>query len=133
MTDRRLSAVVLAAGEGSRMKSSRPKPLHPNAVRVMRARGIDISGRRSRHLDVFSRDVFDLVVSLCDRVREVCPEFPGEPRTIHWSIPDPAAEQGSDAATYPAFERTADELETRIRFLLHRITDESEEKEVSHS
>jgi protein-tyrosine-phosphatase len=41
---------------------SRPKPLHPNAVRVMRARGIDISGCRSKHLDEFKRHRFDHVV-----------------------------------------------------------------------
>jgi protein-tyrosine-phosphatase len=107
---------------------SRPKPLHPNAVRVLRARGIDISRRRSKHLSAFGRRRFDTVVSLCDRVREVCPEFPGEPQTIHWSIADPAA-SGGDRDTYPAFERTAAELETRIRFLLRRITDGSLEQE----
>jgi protein-tyrosine-phosphatase/DNA-binding transcriptional ArsR family regulator len=112
---------------------SRPKPLHPNAVGVMRARGIDISDRQSKHLDVFSGRRFDWVISLCDRVREVCPEFPGAPQTIHWSVADPAAELGSDADIYPAFERTAAELETRIRFLLHRITEHSPEKEVSRS
>jgi protein-tyrosine-phosphatase/DNA-binding transcriptional ArsR family regulator len=100
---------------------SRPKELHPNAVRVMRARGLDISEQQSKHLDTFRRRRFDSVISLCDRVREVCPEFPGAPRTIHWSIPDPAAEPGSDDETYPAFERTAAELETRIRYLLVTI------------
>ena len=100
---------------------SRPKSLHPNAVRVMNALGIDISGVRTKHLDTFSAQRFDHVISLCDRVREVCPEFPGSPQAIHWSIVDPAAEPGSDDETYPAFERTAAELETRIRFLLHRI------------
>jgi protein-tyrosine-phosphatase len=100
---------------------SRPKPLHPNAVRVMRARGIDIAGRRAKHLDTFTRRRFDCVISLCDRVREVCPEFPGGPETAHWSIPDPAAEPGGDAETYPAFERTAAELELRIGFLLTRL------------
>jgi ArsR family transcriptional regulator, arsenate/arsenite/antimonite-responsive transcriptional repressor / arsenate reductase (thioredoxin) len=100
---------------------SRPKAPHANAVQVLAARGIDISDRRSKHLDRFRRRRFDYVITLCDRVREVCPEFPTDPQTIHWSIVDPAAEPGSDAHTHPAFERTAAELETRIRFLLHRI------------
>jgi ArsR family transcriptional regulator, arsenate/arsenite/antimonite-responsive transcriptional repressor / arsenate reductase (thioredoxin) len=108
--------VVSAASAGSH-----PKPLHPNAVRVMRERGIDLSGNRSKHLSEFSRRRFDYVISLCDRVREVCPEFPGGPEVIHWSIPDPAREPGTDAETLPAFERTATELCTRIGFLIEAI------------
>jgi protein-tyrosine-phosphatase/DNA-binding transcriptional ArsR family regulator len=100
---------------------SHPKPLHPDAVRVMRDRGIDISGRRSKHLGEFASRRFDCVISLCDRVREVCPEFHGAPALIHWSIPDPAREPGRDAETLPAFERTAAELETRIRFLIEAL------------
>jgi protein-tyrosine-phosphatase/DNA-binding transcriptional ArsR family regulator len=100
---------------------SHPKPLHPNAVRVMRARGIDLAGRRSRHLSEFTAHRFDYVISLCDRVREVCPEFPGTPQAIHWSVRDPAREPGSDKQTLPAFERTAVELEMRIGFLLEAI------------
>jgi len=103
---------------------SRPKPLHPNAVRVMREEhGIDLSGYASKHLDVFARRRFDCVISLCDRVREVCPEFPGRPETIHWSIPDPAAGQPNDDASYPAFRQTAAELDTRIGFLLAALDD----------
>jgi len=100
---------------------SHPKPLHPNAVRVMRERDIDLSGRRSKHLSEFAGERFDYVISLCDRVREVCPEFPGAPGLIHWSIPDPAREPGSDEETLPAFERIADQLSTRIEFLIRAI------------
>jgi len=100
---------------------SHPKPLHPNAVRAMEERGVDISRRRSTHLEEFGRQRFDYVISLCDRVREVCPEFPGNPQTIHWSIPDPAAQPGGELETYPAFERTAAVLEARIRFLVRQI------------
>jgi ArsR family transcriptional regulator, arsenate/arsenite/antimonite-responsive transcriptional repressor / arsenate reductase (thioredoxin) len=103
---------------------SHPKPLHPNAVRVMRdGHGIDLAGQASKHLGVFADQRFDWVISLCDRVREVCPEFPGQPETIHWSIPDPAAGHADDNASYPAFQQTAAELETRIGFLLAALTD----------
>jgi protein-tyrosine-phosphatase/DNA-binding transcriptional ArsR family regulator len=97
---------------------SHPKALHPNAVRVMKRRGIDISGNRTKHLDDFVAQQFDTVITLCDRVREVCPEFPCHPQLVHWSIPDPAREGATNRASYPAFERTAVELETRIEFLL---------------
>jgi protein-tyrosine-phosphatase len=103
---------------------SHPKPLHPNAMRVMRdEHGIDLAGQASKHLSVFADQRFDWVISLCDRVREVCPEFPGHPETIHWSMPNPAAGDADDDASYPAFQQTAAELETRIGFLLAALTD----------
>jgi protein-tyrosine-phosphatase/DNA-binding transcriptional ArsR family regulator len=98
---------------------SHPKPLHPNAVQVMRRRGIDISASRTKHFDEFVAQRFDMVITLCDRVREVCPEFPAHPQLVHWSVPDPAREGVTNRASYRAFERCAAELETRIRFLVH--------------
>jgi ArsR family transcriptional regulator, arsenate/arsenite/antimonite-responsive transcriptional repressor / arsenate reductase (thioredoxin) len=90
-------------------------------VRAMRTRGIDLSGRRSKHLGEFAGQRFDYVISLCDRVREVCPEFPGGPELVHWSIPDPARGAGTDEEALLAFERTAVELGTRIGFLIEAI------------
>ncbi len=116
LAERLSGGAVSAASAGSH-----PKPLHPNAVRVMRERGIDLAGRRSKHLGELAAQRFDHVISLCDRVREVCPEFPGEPGLTHWSIPDPAREPGSDEETLPAFERTATELCTRVGFLIEAI------------
>jgi protein-tyrosine-phosphatase len=103
----------------ARSAGSAPKPLHPDAVRVMAERGIDISRRRSKHLDRFVHSRFDRVITLCDRVREVCPEFPGSPLTAHWSMPDPSTEPDGPAA----FERTADEIETRVGLLVAQLTD----------
>jgi protein-tyrosine-phosphatase/DNA-binding transcriptional ArsR family regulator len=107
---------------GARVEASsagiRPKPLHPHAVAVMRDHyGLDITGHRPVHVETAARDRFDYVISLCDKAREVCPEFPGRPGLIHWSLPDPAAGEGG-LTGYPAFERTAAELDARIGFLL---------------
>jgi protein-tyrosine-phosphatase len=103
---------------------SHPRPMHPNAVRVMRDEyGLDLAAQASKHLEVFTDQRFDWVISLCDRVREVCPEFPGHPQTIHWSIANPATGDSDDDVTYPLFQQTAAELATRIEFLLAVITD----------
>jgi ArsR family transcriptional regulator, arsenate/arsenite/antimonite-responsive transcriptional repressor / arsenate reductase (thioredoxin) len=116
LVGRRAGDGVVAVSAGSA-----PKPMHPNTVRVMRAYGIDVAGRPSKHVSEFAGRRLDYVISLCDRVREVCPSFAGPPQTIHWSIPDPTREGDSDTDTLAAFERTAAELDTRIGFLMQQI------------
>jgi protein-tyrosine-phosphatase len=96
---------------------SQPRAVHPDAVAAVAEHGIDLTGARAKHLDEFIDRRFDYVITLCDRVREICPEFPGHPEPVHWSIPDPAREPDG----YPAFQRVATELVDRIRFLTHRI------------
>jgi protein-tyrosine-phosphatase len=103
---------------------SHPKPVHPNAVRVMRDEyGLDLTAQAPKHLEGFADQRFDWVISLCDRVREVCPEFPGHPETIHWSIANPATGEAGDDVTYPLFQQAAAELASRIEFLLAVLTD----------
>jgi ArsR family transcriptional regulator, arsenate/arsenite/antimonite-responsive transcriptional repressor / arsenate reductase (thioredoxin) len=103
---------------------NRPKRhLHPNAIRVLREMfGIDVSDRRPQHLDTLAGRKFSRVITLCDRAREVCPEFPHHPRRAHWSIPDPAAADDDDQVSYPAFQRTAADIDTRVRHLLPVLT-----------
>jgi protein-tyrosine-phosphatase len=106
---------------------SHPTRLHPNAVRVMRDYGVDLAGRRAKHFDEFDGERFDYVVTLCDRVREVCPEFPGPGVAVHWSMANPAEEGDSDRASYPAFERTAAEISARIDLLVPLLSHNREE------
>jgi protein-tyrosine-phosphatase len=73
-------------------------------------------------LDALVGRRFDYVVSLCDKAREACPDFPGRPRRLHWSIPDPAAAGDTDQTNYPAFQHTATDIDTRIRHLLPVLT-----------
>jgi ArsR family transcriptional regulator, arsenate/arsenite/antimonite-responsive transcriptional repressor / arsenate reductase (thioredoxin) len=105
----------------ARSAGSHPKALHPHAVQVMAERGIDISANKTKHLDRFVRTRFDRVITLCDKVREICPEFPDGPVPSHWSMPDPSA-GAPDEDSYPAFVRTADELEDRIGLLLAELS-----------
>jgi protein-tyrosine-phosphatase len=111
---------------------SHPKPIHPNALAVLRERGIDGAGLRSKSLDEFAGRSFDQVVTLCDKVREVCPEFPGGGRRRHWSIEDPASVPGSARRTLPVFRALAADLSVRVAFLHQRIADEHNKERHRH-
>jgi protein-tyrosine-phosphatase len=84
--------------------------------------GLDLAGHACTGLEAFAGQRFDWVISLCDRVREVCPEFPDHPEVVHWSIANPATGEPDDV-TYPLFQQTAGELATRIGFLLAQLAD----------
>ena len=112
----------------ARSAGSRPKPLHPHAVQVMAERGIDISGRRTKHFDRYARSRFDRVITLCDKVREMCPEFPGAPVRAHWSMADPSAAAGSDEDSYRAFATTAAEIDARVALLISQLTHQPDDE-----
>jgi protein-tyrosine-phosphatase/DNA-binding transcriptional ArsR family regulator len=103
---------------------SHPREVHRSALAALRRRGVDASGQQSTHLQDLVGQRFDWVISLCDRLRETCPDLPGGRHVAHWSIADPTAETAANARR--AFERTADELSARIEFLLHTIEHERE-------
>jgi protein-tyrosine-phosphatase len=97
---------------------SEPGQVHPLAIQAADALQIDIRDQRSQHMNEFVGETFDYVITVCDRVREVCPVFPDDHKQIHWSFPDPAEVTGSDEDQYQAFVQTARELSTRIHYLL---------------
>ncbi|AVV44609.1 ArsR family transcriptional regulator [Streptomyces sp. ID05-04B] len=114
---------------------SHPKSrVHADAAHVLREQyGVDVSEQRPRHLDGLLGRRFDYVISLCDKVREVCPDFVDDrPRLVHrvhWSIPDPAATTGPGPVGRPAFVRTAAEIDIRIRHLLPLLLPTPQESE----
>jgi protein-tyrosine-phosphatase len=87
---------------------------------------MDISTHKTKHLEQFKERQFDRVITLCDKVREICPEFPGAAATAHWSMADPASE-GAEDASHLAFVRAAEELESRMPFLIGELTLKREE------
>jgi len=94
---------------------TKPSTVNPLAIRVMQARGLDISHHRSKHLDEFRSQPFDYVITVCDNAAESCPVFPGPAQRIHWSFPDPAAVEGDEATRLQAFRQIRDALEAQLR------------------
>lgn len=108
------AAEVFSAG-------SEPGRVHPLAIRAAERIGLDLSRQRSKHMDEFAGQHFDVVITVCDRVREVCPVFPDDPHQIHWSIADPAAVGGNETTRMAAFDATAREVTTRVAHLQQLI------------
>ncbi|GHO95098.1 ArsR family transcriptional regulator [Reticulibacter mediterranei] len=101
-----------------------PTALHPLAVQACASIHIDIGQQRAKPLDELHDLTFDYIITVCDRVRESCPTFPGDPERLHWSLPDPALAQGSEQERVAVFEQTCRELLKRIRSLLLSIEQE---------
>ncbi|MBZ0307190.1 MAG: ArsR family transcriptional regulator [Anaerolineae bacterium] len=111
------NALVASAG-------SEPASVHPLAVQVMAEMGIDISQQHSKSLDHYVKQSFDYVITVCDHVREICPTFPGEMTTIHWSFADPVL--ADDATRLTMFRATAAALANRIQYFMNILQSERE-------
>jgi ArsR family transcriptional regulator, arsenate/arsenite/antimonite-responsive transcriptional repressor / arsenate reductase (thioredoxin) len=92
--------------------------MSPSSGSPWRSPPPEASPGRSARLETLTGHRLDYLITLCDKAREVCPEFPDHPRRLHWSIPDPATAGDTDQASYPAFQRTAANIDTRIHYLL---------------
>jgi len=63
--------------------------IHPKALKALEEIGIRHAGR-SKSMDEFRGQEFDLVVTVCDAAAEECPVWLGKGRKVHHSFPDPA-------------------------------------------
>lgn len=84
--------------------------LDKHAVDVMREVGIDISEYVVTTLDDYAGRYFDVVITVCDSLREHSPSFPGQFSYVQWSIPDPALATGSEQEIRAHYRAVRDEL-----------------------
>ena len=118
-----LAEYILRARAGDRFEtySAGMAPrgaVHPQALAVLAEQfQIDASDARSKSWREFEGVHFDFVITVCDKAREACPSFPGQPVTAHWSSPDPAEFLGTPAATLRAFVDVAQQINARLNIL----------------
>jgi protein-tyrosine-phosphatase len=101
---------------------SHPKgAVHPVALELLERMKLPTAGLRSKSWDEFAAPhgpAMDFVFTVCDNAAgEVCPYWPGQPLTVHWGLPDPAAVEGSEADRWAAFRETFKALDNRIKIL----------------
>ncbi|HEX6434883.1 MAG TPA: arsenate reductase ArsC [Gemmatimonadales bacterium] len=92
--------------------------VNPFAVEALREAGIDWEGRRPRGIDELGSNSWDIVITVCDRAKEACPIFPGQPTLAHWGMEDPAAVEGDDNTKRRAFREALQLISRRIDLML---------------
>ena len=97
-----------------------PSTVHPRAVAVLRERAIDGRQLKSKRIEDVPQDP-DIVVTLCGEAEEACPAFPGNPRRLHWPLPDPSRFTGTEQELRCSWAEVRDEIERRITKLLGEI------------
>jgi arsenate reductase len=84
--------------------------VNSRAIAVLREIGIDISDHRSKNVDEFAGERFDLTITLCGDAQERCPLFSGGGERVHIGFADPAKATGSEEEIMEAFRRVRDEI-----------------------
>lgn len=88
--------------------------VHPLAIQVMRESGLDISHHRPKDLSQYLDEQFDHIITVCDKARDTCPTFPGDPHRIHWNYPDPVQVKGDEETQIKVFRQIASDMHNRI-------------------
>ncbi|HEY2797417.1 MAG TPA: arsenate reductase ArsC [Thermoanaerobaculia bacterium] len=89
--------------------------VNPDVLEILRdCYQVDASGARSKSLEEFRDIRFDFVITVCDKARESCPVWPGQPIVAHWGSEDPDAVEGGEDAKPQAVKRVAVEIYRRL-------------------
>lgn len=92
--------------------------VNPHAVKVMRGKGIDISGHTPHDVKEYLNEPWDYVITVCGGANESCPAFVGKVKhRIHIGFDDPSNAIGSKEFVMAEFRRVRDEIKTRFEQL----------------
>ena len=113
---------AFSAGSSPR-DNQQPNPL---GLQTLQKAGISTEGLYSKSWDEFAlpnAPHMDLVITVCDNAAgEVCPYWPGQPATAHWSYADPSAGEGTDDEKLEAFRQTLHAIHRRLELLVNLPT-----------
>ena len=102
--------------------------LNPNAVKVMREAGVDISSHKSQHIDEFKDVELDYVVTVCGHADENCPVFAGNTRVVHVGFDDPpklAEQVQGEQEKLDCYRRVRDEIRAFVEGLPENLKSKS--------
>jgi protein-tyrosine-phosphatase len=95
--------------------------VHPCALDLLSKLNFDISKLHSKSWSEFAGAgalPLDLVFTVCDSIADMpCPNWPGDPMTGNWALPDPSLAKGKDPEIRLAFADAFRMLNNRVVIL----------------
>jgi len=89
--------------------------VHPNAVKVMKEIGVDISKNHPKLVNEFLEMQIDYLITVCDSAEESCPVFTGRIlNRRHISFEDPAKAVGTEEEILNQFRLIRDQIKTKF-------------------
>ena len=90
-----------------------PDKVDARAIDALNKFGVDVRGLVSKNINAFEGQLFDYVITLCNKANNECRSYPGAGRQLAWDIPDPRERSGSNP-----FSTTLNELNNRLSMFL---------------
>lgn len=97
--------------------------LNAKAVKAMAEIGIDISHHTSDAVEMYLKDEWDYVITVCGGANENCPAFFGKVKhRLHIGFDDPSHAVGSEEFIWSEFIRVRDEIKDAFyQFYIEKI------------
>jgi len=94
-----------------------PGIINPLVIEVMKEKGIDISGNKTKNVFDFYKQgkLYHYIITLCDEAQERCPIFPGQAEKLHWGVDDPAAVKGDRKEKLAKIRLIRDQIEEKVK------------------
>tara|TARA_B100000965_G_C18892894_1_gene456870 strand:- start:26 stop:445 length:420 start_codon:yes stop_codon:yes gene_type:complete len=94
---------------------TKPEPVNKYACEVMSELDINIKSNSSNHVDEYVDQEIDLVLTVCDNAKEICPIFPNKTDFIHHSFEDPADAKGSYEEKIVVYRKVRDQIHNFLK------------------
>lgn len=111
-----LAREMLGARVTVESAGSHPAQVNPFAIKALKEVGIDASKHHSKSYDDLKPGfiaTLDYVITLC--AEEVCPQMASRAKKLHWPLPDPANQSGTEVEQLNRFRETRDSIAAKIR------------------
>ncbi|MBH0035889.1 metalloregulator ArsR/SmtB family transcription factor [Pseudoalteromonas sp. NZS71_1] len=92
---------------------TQPDTVDPRAINALGKFGLDINNLVSKNMNVFEGQVFDYVITLCNKANNECRSYPNAVMQLAWDFPDPKERSGNNP-----FSTTLNELNNRLSMFL---------------